>query len=150
MDRLVLEAHFRYFIKNLSTEKKFSALDAEILNIKSEIAVESTDKGLKIRDNPRFPIRLSRDQHETHLPALENTPRANTRLFGPHENPWWPRRHQRPSRQRPQTPGCLSRLTGGVEKITHRSDFDAVMAAGVAATTPHFALHQQTSATTDV
>jgi len=35
-------------------------------------------------------------------------------------------------------------LTGGVEKITHRSDFDAVMAAGVAATTLHFALHQQT------
>jgi ribonuclease P protein component len=34
-------------------------------------------------------------------------------------------------------------LTGGVEKITHRSDFDAVMATGVAARTAHFALHQQ-------
>jgi ribonuclease P protein component len=38
-------------------------------------------------------------------------------------------------------------LTGGVEKITHRSDFDAVMAAGVTATTAHFALHQQVNAT---
>ena len=34
-----------------------------------------------------------------------------------------------------------------MEKITQRSDFDAVMAAGVAATTAHFALHQQANAT---
>jgi ribonuclease P protein component len=39
-------------------------------------------------------------------------------------------------------------LTDGVEKITHRSEFDAVMAAGVAATTAHFALHQQDNGTT--
>lgn len=30
-----------------------------------------------------------------------------------------------------------------MNKITQRADFDAVMSAGVVATTPHFALHQQ-------
>jgi ribonuclease P protein component len=30
-----------------------------------------------------------------------------------------------------------------VNKITQRADFDAVMSAGVVATTPHFALHQR-------
>jgi hypothetical protein len=58
VDRLVLEAHLGYFIKNLSTERKISTLLAEILNNKSEIAVETSDKGLKIRDNPRFPHTL--------------------------------------------------------------------------------------------
>jgi hypothetical protein len=37
---------------------KISTLLAEILNNKSEIAVETSDKGLKIRDNPRFPHTL--------------------------------------------------------------------------------------------
>jgi hypothetical protein len=55
VDRLVLEAHLEYFIKNLSTEKKSSMLTEKILSNKSENAVENTDKGLKIRDNPRFP-----------------------------------------------------------------------------------------------
>jgi ribonuclease P protein component len=32
---------------------------------------------------------------------------------------------------------------GGVNKITQRADFDAVMSAGVVATSPHFALHLQ-------
>ena len=34
----------------------------------------------------------------------------------------------------------------GVIKITHRADFDAVMAAGVSASTLHFALHIQRTA----
>ena len=31
-----------------------------------------------------------------------------------------------------------------MDKLTQRADFDAVMAAGIVAVTPHFALHQQT------
>lgn len=37
----------------------------------------------------------------------------------------------------------FNQRNGGVNKITRREDFDAVMSAGVVATTAHFAMHQQ-------
>jgi hypothetical protein len=55
VDRFILEAHWDYFIKNLSTEKKISEKGLGISNNKTEITGISADKGLKIRDNRRFP-----------------------------------------------------------------------------------------------
>jgi hypothetical protein len=55
VDRFILEAHWDYFIKNLSTEKKISEKGLGISNNKTEITGISADQGLKIRDNHRFP-----------------------------------------------------------------------------------------------
>jgi len=51
-----------------------------------------------------------RIRHETHFPTLRHPSQAHSRLSCSHENPWWPRRHQRTPRQGPQAPGCLISL----------------------------------------
>src|SRR3954469_2458777 len=96
---------------------------------------------------PGFPEK----QHETHLPTLQSAPRAYPRLSGPHEDPWWPRRHQRPPRQGPQAPGRLSgpasvrkrslRLPT-VQRLKTRAQYEAAMAGGTVSRTPHFVLHR--------
>src|SRR5690606_32892171 len=50
--------------------------------------------------------------HETHLPTFRYPPQSYPRLSRAHENPWRPRRAERPSRQRPQAPGRVRPAPG--------------------------------------
>ena len=82
--------------------------------------------------------------NETHLPTFQNPPRPYSRLSGSHEDPWWPRCHQRPSCQGPQASGGL--IVGGcklaLQRLKTRPQFQAVLAGVTLVRTPHFALHR--------
>jgi ribonuclease P protein component len=86
-----------------------------------------------------------RIEHETHLPTVQDPPRAYPRLFSPHENPWRPCCHQRTPRQRPQAFGRLSqhRLSFAplLAHLLSKAQFDAVFAGRTISKSPHFALH---------
>lgn len=93
-------------------------------------------------------------RNETHLPTVQDSPRPYPWLSGSHEDPWWPRRHQRPPCQRAQASGCLSQtafccateilfgLRSKVQRLQTRSQFQAVLAGTTVARTVHFAFHR--------
>ena len=95
--------------------------------------------------------------HEAHLPAFQSSPRPHARLFGPHEDPWRPRRHRRAARQGPQAlVAGLSQAPAGlrqdlgleigfgpamVGRMLRAVDFERVMARPPLSRSAHFAVH---------
>ena len=84
---------------------------------------------------------------ETHLPALQGSPRPHARFSRPHEDPRRPRRAQRPTRQGPQAPVVgLSRAHAPLPRsmlgrLLRPADFESVLATPAKARSAHFAAH---------
>ena len=89
------------------------------------------------------------NDHETHLPSLEDPPCSHSRIPRSHENPRRAVRYQRASRQRAQAAGCLNGssprspnlATLLVRRLKQTSDFAAVLTRPIAASSTHFAVH---------
>jgi ribonuclease P protein component len=86
------------------------------------------------------------DNHETHLPALESSPRQDAWISGSHEDARRPCRPQRQAGQGPQAPvvGLTPSAPLGsrmLDRLSRPADFEAVLAAPVKARSAHFAAH---------
>lgn len=91
--------------------------------------------------------------NETYLPTFQDSQGTYPWLSGSHEDPWWPRCHQRPPRQGPQAPGSLigrdrprdpRSVCGPCFCVFHlktRNQFQAVLAGSKLASSTRFAVH---------
>jgi ribonuclease P protein component len=93
---------------------------------------------------------LARDgshSDETHLSALQGSPRPHAWISRAHEDAWRPRRAQRQARQGPQAPvvglsaATLDVATVMLGRLPRPADFESVLAAPAKARSAHFAAH---------
>lgn len=89
------------------------------------------DKSNKLECNSRFNyLPIFRKHHETHLSTFRYQTQTHPRLLGSLQNPRWSRSIGCPSRQRPQTLGCII-LNYGFSKqyrLLKTDDFSSVFA----------------------
>ena len=104
-----------------------------------------------------LPQRLLGLHNETYLPTFQDSQGTYPWLSGSHEDPRWPRCHQRPPRQGPQAPGSLSRSDCArdpgsvcspcscVFRLKTRNQFQAVLAGNKLVSSTRFAVHHLAS-----